>query len=172
MIGVVSEGKSDKGVLEQISQKTGIIFKHRLMNSNDLRKAKSYANILLEGGCNKVIILKDLHSSSQIETEKRFIKAGCKKEVKLCVVVRTIEAWLLSDEQAINDYLNTKMKPVPNPEGLRDPVKSLSAVFVKAKDKSYLKGGKDPVEIAKRMNLNVLGKKCPSFHLFMRLVQE
>ena len=172
MIGVVTEGPSDKNVVQEICRKERIRSTFRLMRGNNFTKAKRYSISLFHDGCNKVIVLKDLHRSTSSEIETKFIEVELTGEVKLCIAVRAIESWLLADEWAFSDYLGIKVKTVHNPEEILKPDEFLNNIFKKTKDRPYIKGGKDPAEIAKRLRLNVVEKRCPSFKEFMAAVQN
>jgi hypothetical protein len=171
LIGLVSEWTSDRDVVQEICRKSNIKTKHRLMRGNDLRKAKTYSVQLFDEGCNKVIVLKDLHSSTTPEIEAKFRRNRFEEKVHLCIVVRSIESWLLADEAALSDYLGVPVNPVYNPEEIPNPYDYLNSIFKKARDIEYYKGGKDPAEIARRIRIGIVEKKCSSFRIFKALVQ-
>lgn len=171
MIGIISEGKSDRGVIEEICQKVGIRIKHKLMRGNNFDKAKALAPLLFDEGCKRVIVLKDLHRATALEIETRYKKAGLGSDIKLCIVLKAIESWLLADEMALSEYLGSRINPVNNPEELPKPDEYLNDLFRRIKGRQYFKGGEDPIEIARRASINFIEKKCSSFQVFMKLIQ-
>lgn len=172
MIGFVTEGGSDVSVVREICQKVGIKTQFRRMRGNNLGKGKRLADLLSAAGCKKVIILKDLHRSTPSEIDTKFREAGLEGEAKLCIVVKAIESWLLADEKALSDYVGSEVKRVHNPEDISKPDEFLDGIFKKEKGRAYLKGGKDPSEIAKKLRLRVVEKRCPSFKEFRAAVQN
>jgi len=172
LIGFVTEGLSDKNIVQEICKKDGIKSAFRRMRGNNLNKAKRLAHLLLSGGCKKVILLKDLHSSTSSEIKKKFEKTEFTDKVKLCIAVRAIESWLLADEKALSDYLGSEVEQVQNPEDISKPDELLDDIFRKEKGRAYLKGGMDSAEIAKRLRLNVVQKRCSSFKEFMAVVKN
>lgn len=172
MIGFVTEGGSDVSVVREICQKVGIKTQFRRMRGNNLGKGKRLAALLSAAGSKKIIILKDLHRSTPSEINTKFREAGLEGEAKLCIVVKAVESWLLADEKALSDYLGTKVKQVQNPEDISKPDELLDDIFEKEKGRAYLKGGNDPAEIAKRLRLRVVEKRCPSFKQFMSVLQN
>ena len=141
------------------------------MNGNEFRKAGSFASLLRGKGCQKVILLKDCHRSSPSEIEERFRSSGLKGEVELCIVRNSIEAWFLADSSAIRDYLRIEVEEIAEPEEIPDPAEYLKRIFRKA-GKSYYKGGKDPEELAKRLHLEEVRRKCSSFRTFEQILAE
>lgn len=170
MIGFIVEGKSDVRVMREICRKLSIAGDIQKMDGNDLGKAKTLAERLLET-CEKVIVLKDRHQSDPKEIRRRFKEEGFRNQVKLCIVNRTIETWLLADEKAIGDYLRTDIEEIPNPEDIDHPAEFLDEIFKRKKGRSYHKEGTDPQEIARRLDLRKLERRCPSFRYFKRIIQ-
>lgn len=166
MIGLVTEGRSDKTATPEICKKLGISVCIRKMDKNNLAKAKRYATLLISSGCKKVIVLKDLHGSTVSKIETDFKNTGFPSKVELCIAVRAIESWFLADERALGDYLGSNVKRFPNPENVSKPDEVLDGVFRKEKGRAYYKGGQDPAEVAKRLRLDIVEKKCPSFKNF------
>jgi len=118
-----------------------------------------------------VMLLKDSEHHEPSETRRRFEEAGLEDRAKLCIVVKAVESWLLADEKALEDYLKTEVNGVHNPEEVPDPAEFLEDIFRKA-GKSYLKGGRDPEELARRLHLEKIREKCPSFRKFEVTVQN
>lgn len=168
------EGSSDKKVIEEICKKIHVkpeIRHKRPGGGISPGKSESYAkDLLYKKSCKKVIILKDSHCSDPAEVERKTIeKIKFNENVKICIVVHAIESWLLADEEAIGDYLKSKVKEIHNPENACKPEEILDEIF-KENNREYLKGGEDPREIAKRLRLEKVIKKCPSFIKFKTFI--
>ena len=178
MIGFIVEGPSDEKVVEEICRKLQVQPKIKQMRKAiNPRKAKAFADFLLDMSCEKVIILKDSHCSNptkiEINLRDRLIEESLRdkidREVRICIVVHAIESWLLADEEAIGDYLRSKVKGIHNPENECKPEDVLDGFF-KKNNREYLKGGEAPREIAKRLRLEKVIKKCPSFIKFKTFI--
>ncbi len=179
MIGFIVEGRSDEKVVEEISKKLRVFPKIKKMGKTiSPRKAKAFAEFLLDMDCEKVIILKDSHCSNPTKIEENLrnrleeesLRDKINGNVKICIVVHAIESWLLADEEAIGDYLGAKIKGIPNPENACKPEEVLDEMF-KKNGMEYLKGGEDPREIAKRLRLENVITKCPSFIKFKQIIE-
>lgn len=151
MIGFVVEGRSDRSAVYEICRKLNLKTKESFIRpirgGFNPRRVKSHAEDLLSGGCEKVIILRDSHSSDPLEKREEVkeklqrVELKIREGVKLCIVVHAIESWFLADEKAIGDYLGIKVREIHNPENICKPDERLEGIF-KAKERSYLKGGK------------------------------
>lgn len=128
MIGFIVEGRSDEKVVEEISKKLRVFPKIKKMGKTiSPRKAKAFAEFLLDLDCEKVIILKDSHCSNPTKIEEN---------------------------------LRNRLEE----ENLRDKM-------FKKNGMEYLKGGEDPKEIAKRLKLEKVITKCPSFIKFKQIIE-
>jgi 5S rRNA maturation endonuclease (ribonuclease M5) len=128
LIGFIVEGRSDEKVVEEISKKLRVFPKIKKMGKTiSPRKAKAFAEFLLDLDCEKVIILKDSHCSNPTKIEEN---------------------------------LRNRLEE----ENLRDKM-------FKKNGMEYLKGGEDPKEIAKRLKLEKVITKCPSFIKFKQIIE-
>jgi hypothetical protein len=180
MIGVIVEGESDEKVIREITQKLGVPAKIRRSRRGatiqNPRKTGSYVVDLLSD-CEKVVILKDSHCSDPHEKEEK-LRERLQEEgllvdgdLHVCIVVHAIESWLLADEEAIGDYLSSKVREIHNPENECKPEEVLDELF-KRYGKVYLKGGDAPGELARRLNLEKVSHKCPSFKKCKALIEK
>ena len=179
MIGVIVEGESDEKVIREITRKLGVPAKIRRSRRGATiqspRKTGSYVVDLLSD-CEKVVILKDSHCSDPHAKEEnlrgRLQGAGLPVDgdLHICMVVHAIESWLLADEEAISDYLGSKVKELRDPETECKPEEVLEELFKKT-GKVYLKGGEAPRELARRLSVEKLITKCPSFKKFKALIE-
>lgn len=172
MIGIIVEGISDMRVIRGIRGKLSTEVEIRKMNGWRPAKIEARIKELLFRGCEKVIILKDSHSRDpsgvRREIERKLEFGG---KVKLCVVTHAIESWLLADERAIGDYLSTEVKEISEPENICKPDEILEEIFSR-KDKHYYKGGREPAEIARRLDLEKVIGKCSSFREFSEIIRN
>jgi hypothetical protein len=179
MIGVIVEGASDEKVIREITHKLGVTVAIRRSKRGakiqSPTKTKTFAVELL-GHCEKVIILKDSHCSDPHEKERALeeklkdLGLSFDGTVRICMVVHAIESWLLADEEAIGDYLRSKVRGIYNPENECQPDEILAEIFKKT-GRDYLKGGEAPRELAKRLSLDSVIKKCPSFIKFKTFIE-
>jgi 5S rRNA maturation endonuclease (ribonuclease M5) len=177
MLGVIVEGPSDEKVIREITNKLGITAEIRMSRRGakiqSPKKTKSFVDLLHD--CDKIVILKDSHCSDPEEIEsnlgKRLRELGLAFDgnIRICIVVHAVESRLLADEDAIGDYLGSKVKEVHNPENACKPEEILDGIF-KKNGREYLKGGEAPREIAKRLRLEKVIKKCPSFIKFKAFI--
>ena len=173
------EGTSDEKVVEEICRKLQVQPKiKRMRKAINPRKAKAFAELLLGMDCERVIILQDSHCSSPVKVEENLrnrlieesLKAKIDREVKICIVAHAIESWLLADEEAIGDYLRSNVRGIYEPENECKPDEVLNELF-KKHGRDYFKGGEAPREIAKRLSLERVTKKCPSFIKFKTFIE-
>lgn len=171
MIGFVVEDRALEALVLALTEKMGFSTSRNLiryMNGNRLRKAKKHASDLLSRGCEKVVILKDLEGAPP-QIEERFKQIDFPSQSELIIVVREAETWFLADEEALRD-LGIKVKAIPEPERIPDPKGFLNRLFRRYKGRDYYESGRDPFEIARRLNLEKL-RKCPSFSSFEKAVR-
>lgn len=176
MIGYVVEDNAQEKAVIELAMKMGISTPRkfvRRMNGNRLRKGCKHARDMLSLGCAKVIVLKDMEGAPA-NLKERFSEMRFPPQARLLVIAREIETWFLADEEALGDYLGIRVKAFPQPERIPDPKGKLNHIFEKARGKKsgYYEGGTDPAEIAKRLHLEVLERKCPSFKAFKNEVQN
>ena len=179
MIGVIVEGTSDEKVIREITHKLGVPVEIRRSKRGakiqSPTKTKTFAVELLSH-CEKVVILKDSHCADPHEKEHALeeklkdLGVSFDGTVRICMVVHAIESWLLADDEAIGDYLRSEVRDIYNPENECKPDKVLNEIF-KRYGLDYFKGGEAPREIAKRLSLDKVIKKCPSFIKFKTFIE-
>jgi Domain of unknown function (DUF4276) len=178
----------DQQVCEHLLQR--LIDKHNvacnyvsigMSNKGDLlRDCGNAARILLdEEHCDKVVVVWDLipPDSGACRKEERdqiiasLTAAGVTRNYELVCIMRELEAWLLSDERAINTYLSkptraVNISRVRNPERVANPKNRISQIFkTEARNRLY-NDQVDAIEIVKKYpDLNRI-KKCPTFQRF------
>jgi len=181
-IGLIAEDESDSQVIRAIIAKMVPLRKFKLVpvhgrGCGKIRgKCKHWAGNLLARGCKYLIIVQDLDCKSlnDLKEELKNALSPCPiADYVVVIPVQTIEAWLLSDVDAIQKALNLQARPndVPGPEGLLDPKAKLRDViyFSSQKTKRYVNtvhNGK----IATQANLDRL-QTCQSFLPLQTFVQ-
>ncbi|RLG71402.1 MAG: hypothetical protein DRO11_04540, partial [Methanobacteriota archaeon] len=107
-IGFVVEEPSDEKIISEIVRRLGVQPDMRVVRGKNDRKIRVFAEMLLEGGCEKVVVVKDgdCLELEDVEEERNKIRSRLGLQgVEVCVVVDEIEAWLLADEKAISNYV-------------------------------------------------------------------
>ena len=88
----------------------------------------------------------------------------------LGVAIKTFDAWMLADEQALSEVLETPIDPLPNPESESDPKRRCESLRDTAQSQLSLR--EMYARIASRTDLEKLGDRCPNgFAPFARRVR-
>lgn len=132
-------------------------------------KALSYAKELKSKGCNMVILVHDLDDRELKELREDlsfFVKKSPAEFNFICIPVQEIEAWLLSDEEAISEQfsLQKKMRAIPNPENINSPKEHLGRMVYQNsnKTKRYIHTQHN-AKIAELLRIEKVSNKCGSF---------
>lgn len=187
-IGLFVEGKSDKRTLpiliekifERKAPKPGLeirtipqgdmlsvpkmevyLKKDLLVKHPDLRKIV----VCLDCECTPPEKIRSL----MLPVEKKLGALFRGVQTKYCLVVHALEGWLASDEKALAEYLGQpRLKISWNPKQVCRPRENLKDTFKRAnREFDHLE---DDPEIAKRINIDTLTKRNPSFAAFRHLV--
>lgn len=129
MLGFIVEGDTEKMILEssdfrEFLREHSIDFIKEVINvkgNNNLlpHKIVEYTKILVDNGVTQIIILTDLDDDLCITETKNRIAP---RENQIAVIsVKQIEAWFLSDTNAIKQFLKTEDYTCENPELISDP---------------------------------------------------
>jgi hypothetical protein len=182
-LAIIVPGLSDEGAIKELLKKMrvhGVRVDNAHGDARVFSKMKGLARNLERLGFDKVIGLRDCECSDPSEYRKkanREIKAvrqqGIKKvDVRFCIMVHALEAWLLADESAIKEVIRKELKrSFSNPEAPCEPKKIMKGLFSKA-GFYYQTGTKYAPEIAKHSDIKVIAKQCPSFREFQKLVRD
>ena len=148
-IGCIAEDVSDVSVMYELTAKiipsNSYSFKKFVGGGcGKLRlKCTAWAQNLLDRGCSHLVVLHDLDTND--ETKLRNELEGkindIRFEAKIVLIpVQEIEAWLLSDAEAIRQVFNMKKTPkVPaNPESVSNPKEKLRDVVWAGAEKKYI----------------------------------
>lgn len=155
------------------------------------RECGRYARQLLEGGCDRVLIIWDLlpdwgeyegRGCQRVDREQiaeSLRQAGLRpsdRRIRLVCIHNMLEAWLLADERALSSFLSTDAHPVrirqtKAPEKVKDAKARLKDLFKKQGRRvhDYLDRA-HAIEIVKRLTDLRRLESCPTFARFARLV--
>jgi hypothetical protein len=171
-IGIIAEERNDVEVLYEYTSK--------LIGENAFsfvpfighgcgklqRKCRAWAANLIQRGCELIVVM---HDSDGKDAEG--IKASIEEQLRLAgthpsiilVPVEELEAWLLSDADAIASVFNMKKPPrIPSqPETISDPKEHLGKLVSRNSKSQYLNTVHNR-KIASVQKLESL-TKCPSF---------
>ena len=172
-VGLIVEGNNDEVAIEKLCKKIGITPEIRKQRGRiNVRKACSYAKDLIFKGCEKVIILSDAHCNKGKERERlREVYKFCsdlKNKIHICIVVNELESWLIADAEALSSYIGCTIK-TGNPEEVHDAKGHLRETFKKVGKVYYTTTAR---EIAERIDIYEVLKKCPSFGEFYNRVKD
>ncbi len=173
MKGLIVEGPPDRAFVLELARRLRASVKVR-MAGRGWRKIAAYVRELLTSGCDKVMVLLDSHCSDP-EAWLRFISEKLRQQglgqyidggrLRLCAVVHALEAWLLADENALAALLGSEVEVRVSPGESCRPDEELGRVFCWATGsrKRYNKGLRNVRELARRLSLEEVSRKCPSF---------
>jgi hypothetical protein len=139
-IGIIAEDKSDVEVVKILMGKIrpGRRFSVRSSVGHGCGRIKSkcreWARNLNLRGCYWLILVHDLDEADLrgLTQELSTALQPCPIERYVVIIpIREIEAWLLSDPQAIRDGLNLRSTPshIANPEAIFDPKRKLGEII-------------------------------------------
>ena len=180
-IGVIAEERNDIDVLYEFAAK--IITEKEFSFSRFCahgcgklrRKCSSWARNLIDRGCSCLVIM---HDRDQNDEQK--IRNLLEKEIKdvnithkiILIPVEELEAWLLSDENALKEIFNMAKTPkIPHhPETVSNPKEFLASLVRKNSRAQYINTVHNQ-KIARAIKIAKLGC-CPSFAAFPSFLRE
>jgi hypothetical protein len=183
-IGIIAEDESDV--------ESAKVLIHRIANNERIgikkfvgkgcgrikRKCNSWANQLKQKGCSSLIVIHDLDSHILNDLYLKIQKAlePCAiVNYLICIPVQELEAWLLSDPDAIKNGMNLKKLPKVkgHPETINSPKEHLGELIRKfsSGEKIYI-NTKHNEKIAKELSIEKATKLCPSFVHFRNFVEK
>lgn len=181
IIGVIVEDQSDFEVLYALTAKiipqNAFRMKKILArgSSQMRRKCGAWADNLVRRGCECVVVVHDLdeHDEDALRDSVDLALECCTGLIYLIVIPRReIEAWLLSDANALKTVFNMRRLPkVPNnPERVRDPKSVIRQLVWSSAKRRYLHTIHNG-SIANAIRIKELGK-CPSFLPYPAFVRK
>ena len=185
-IGIIAEDESDvesaKVLIRRISARTDLDFKRNIGNGcgRIARKCHGWAKDLRDRGCTHLILIQDLDSTDSEELSKltEKLKAAISPSPipshLICIPVEELEAWWLSDPNAIKVALELDAMPrvEDHPEVIASPKEYIDCIVRRcsANKKQFLNTKHNP-KIAANLNF-VNAKSCESFKPFFDFVEK
>lgn len=185
MIGLIVDGDSDEKTIpilaNKILQGAGIGIKPKVVprgHKLNVRKMQEHINDMAREQPNleKIIVCMDSEEDDLVQLEgevKQVERQLVHKTVKpkYVLVVRMLESWLLADEDALRKVLRrrARVKPIANPEAIRDPKEKLKEIFQGA-GKTFQYTRDDPKIAEAIKDVSRIRKKCPRFDQFCEAV--
>lgn len=182
-IGVIAEDQSDidvvKALIRKIAPNADCTVKGvkaggcgKLMG-----KCRQWALELKSKRCETLILIQDLDARKLSDLMRQLEAAVSPSPIGkylITIPVREIEAWLLSDPQAIRSVfdLRTDIPRISNPEALDDPKRYLAELvrFRSGKSKRYLNTEHNQ-KLAVAVRLELI-RTCKSFQPFERFIVD
>lgn len=178
-IGIIAEDLSDIEVLKKLARKlTGktLPYAHFVGKGcgSIKRKTPGWCKVFSIKGCTDVLLVHDLdrNSAKELRTSLQTILRNSTTLTHAVVIPEEeLEAWLLSDEQAIKEALNLPkpINPVHHPETVKSPKEALvkSVWSVSQRRIRYINSVHNTL-IADKINVEKIKNKCPSFNDFAK----
>jgi hypothetical protein len=181
-IGVIAEETNDIEVLYELTSKiireNSFSFKHFIGHGGGTlrRKCRAWAYDLIQRGCALLVVIHDLdkRDESELRTDLEGKIEGLEFRRSLVLIpIEEIEAWLLSDANAIRNVFNMRKLPsIPSrPESISDPKEFLSALVMQNSKARYLNTIHNR-QIAAELALETLEKRCPSFSRYPEFLSQ
>jgi hypothetical protein len=179
---LIVEGEYDAVVLAELSQKCAggnIDVIHRICGSKS-QLMKRFRGFLEEfhrvkqgTHVDRALVVRDSDKADPEELIERMevMIAGRSYPfpVRLVIVVRELETWLLADNEAISQTIGRPMPEINGPlEGILDPKQRLQTILSNARI-AYTKAVAR--KIAAATDLEKLAYRCPSFRIFRQAVE-
>lgn len=173
-IGIIAEDNSDfesvKVLINRISSKR-LSYKKAIGNGCGRlkRKAIDYSIDLEKRGCDTLILFHDLDRNSYTklkdELEIKLKDSPIDKKL-ICIPIEELEAWFLSDPEAIKSVFNLRKTPktIGTPETINSPKEFLAEQVEKLSDKErvYI-NTKHNEKLANKLSIDLAKKRCSSF---------
>lgn len=172
IIGVIAEEYNDVEVLYEVTckiiPKEAFSFRHFIGHGcgKIRRKCIAWATNLLQRGCTHLVVMHDLDrndkTSLRRDLEMAIAKVGFDASLVL-IPSEELEAWLLSDPQAIKATFKMRILPkIPkDTEGIASPKEFLAEIVTRNSKTTYLNTVHNK-RIAKNLGLSSIAR-CPSF---------
>lgn len=182
LIGVIAEEKNDYEVLYELTSKllneSQFSFKHFFGHGcgKVRRKCSAWAQQLLSKGCHLLVVIHDLDKRDEAELRTQLessIKGFSFSKTIVLIPKEEIEAWLLSDINALKKVFKLKNTPsIPlNPESIDSPKEYLSRLVSRNSQTDYLNTIHNR-KIAKELDLNNLKRRCNSFRPYPKFLKQ
>jgi hypothetical protein len=182
-VGIIAEDESDvdsvKVLMHRISENHAIDVKKFVGKGcgRIKRKCRSWASTLKAKGCRCLILIHDLDRNDLVQLRQRIEDAVSPSPIQpylICIPVEEMEAWWLSDPQAIKLALNLRKTPnvKGHPEDIASPKERISALVRHYSDKTKVyMNTEHNAKIAVYLDLGK-AKRCHSFVPFFDFVTK
>ncbi len=174
---ILVEGRSDEGVIRAFAEKLRITVRVLIMRGNNPGKALRLIRAETSAeDYDLILVLKDLHSFTEQDVLEKLEKIGSSLPSNVrgkfanIVVRKAIEAWLLSDPEALK-IICYQAEPPSNPEGLDDPAEYLRRELRKC-GKVYVKTRECAYNIAKHVDPFKAARKSRSLEEFLKYIKD
>lgn len=183
IVGIIAEDMSDiktaKKIINLISGKNVTIKPSASEGCAKLmRKCKASADQFWAMGCKMLIIIHDSDENNPqgiLQKIEQKIKPCPFEKYLVCVPVQEIEAWLLSDPNAIKKAMGLAKLPRISgmPEDINSPKDFLRQLVSKASSNriTYVNTIHND-KIASYLNIDTVKKRCPSFLKFYKFIKD
>lgn len=169
------EGDSDIGAINGIRERLRIKIKVDHMHGN---RAQKLAGLIKRTYYDKYIVCKDLHTYPQAIINKIYkdtlnnIEKHQHENVRLLVIKHAVEAWFLSDINAINSVFKCNInKEINNPESILDPSQYLHELL-NNKGRWYYKERETSRKIMINSDFQKIRSKCKSFDQLLKIFES
>jgi hypothetical protein len=181
-VGVIAEDDSDvdsiRVLLHRLAQNEDIGIKRFVGNGcgRIKRKCHAWSEDLKRRGCSLLILVHDLDNRQLNDLMQQIRRALDPCPIGrhlICIPVQELEAWLLSDPDAIKSSMNLNRTPNVGapPETIDHPKEYLGELILRASDgeKIYINTRHNP-RIAAALSITRALASCPSFVPFRNFV--
>jgi hypothetical protein len=182
-IGIIAEDDSDV--------ESAKVLIHRIANNEQIgikkfvgkgcgkikRKCNAWANQLKQKGCSALVVIhdRDSHILNELHIKIQAALDPCAiANYLICIPVQEFEAWLLSDPDAIKSAMNLNQKPNIKgfPETINSPKEHLGELIrICSKGERIYMNTKHNEKIAKKLSIEKVTKRCPSFVPFRNFIE-
>lgn len=183
-IGFALEGNGDYPVLPVLTRRLvsaefpelplrcETVIRPRKTGHGFISELPTFAATLRSSGCDALVAVVDSDAPKAVERMNRLREAKIKCEergIALCiaegVAVRTIEAWLLSDDAALHQIFGGERARwiLPQPESLPEPKVTLNTLVRQQSGGREVSFASYAGDIALQMDVAHLRRRCPSF---------
>ncbi|MBT1071072.1 DUF4276 family protein [Pelotalea chapellei] len=184
LVGIIAEDDSDvesiRLLIKRISGKENIGAKKFVGKGcgKIKRKCSAWANQLKQKGCGVLIVVHDLDRNQEGILRKQIIDSLVPNPFSKWLVsipTEELEAWLLSDSNAIKDALKLRKMPdnIHHPETVISPKEHLGSIVEKCSDDTVVYiNTKHNSKIVEKIDVSQISIKCPSFVSFHDFISE
>jgi hypothetical protein len=185
-VGIIAEGQSDIDCIKELAQKIAgdksISFPffsgNGCGNLRNIKKVSGWSKVLYTKGCKYLLLVHDLDMrkhSELYETLKNSISNSAVSNNVICIPVKEMEAWLLSDEKALLSFCHASKlsRKIPaNPETIDSPKEYLHKLIYDTSKKKINFIEIMNQKLAGCIDIKQLSAKCPSFAPLKELIEK